>query len=94
MDCGIGEEGGREGGRLKRRYTACIHGEYVIFSHCGKFCFGVLLSLGQSGGMTRFVSDRLFLFPFFFHYRHHHSRLAEKKEQTGSAALLPASTFT
>lgn len=36
--------------------------------------FGVLLSLGQSGGMTRFVSGRLlFLFLFFFHYNHHHA---------------------
>lgn len=58
--------------------------------------FGVLLSLGQSRGMTRFVSGCLVLVLLFLllSLRPSPCLTGREKEQTGSAALLPASTFT
>lgn len=58
--------------------------------------FGVLLSLGQSGGMTRFVSCcfLVLLLSLLLSLPPSPFLTGREKEQTGSAVLLPASTFT
>lgn len=67
----------------------------VTFFSLWKVLFGVLLSLGQSGGMTRFVSGRLVsLFLLLLSLQPSPFLTGREKGQTGSAALLPASTFT